>query len=816
MTYPTLLRKQLKTIETALVGALIFLAPLPFANACGVSYLGEDYRVAFLNPYVVGEDFAAFFYSADRINMEHFYDKFGSDRRRNCEEWAQYIGGGASASDARAVVYQSSYDDFLNALADGPESDRFAGNVFFKNLLKPEHKAALDYLTLAKKYEHVTFLQEQDVWASDAYSFSWSQNDLAMPSVGTKAQSSLAKEYLKQFKVEKDPFLRRRYAYQLLVTHGAVGSAAEALYQEFFAKDNTSVLSDWATFHKASWVKDTVEANYLLAISFGKCPEKRLACYNRFRKDLLPQTLNLCKTGAERALVLALAQLGNPGRSLSEIQKIYGFDPASPLLPVLLVREVSKLEDWLLTNEVTGMGEGVNIISNDETRWEWTAEQWDEFRKTNRSKDLAYLAEVRNFIADLSSKKSGVNADLTKLLTAHLYLMEKNGGQAKPLLSAISGKANSAIAEQKNTEEVLLLLNSEDLSKAATQEKMVGLLNRLNALKDGHPKGYRDFMSLNLLVSQAYEKKGDLVTAFFLNNSHTLELPTDQRYDYGTAYYDLIRFLDWRASEKDVDAVLALMDKKNKNAFETYLTSGYLPSRNALLDLRGTISFRKNDLPEAIKGFKQVQPDFWTTKHQFSDYLVSDPFVMWRDSLHRGQFPATKTALVQQMLDLETEAKNNPGKAADNYTKLGTAWYNFSYPGKSWMMFSYGQSTGEQDEESQRWYHYSFSPKGKDMNQVYYHGSRALAYLEKAKAALKDKELLAQIAFVETRLAAETTAITDEEQRKMNEMDWEQAQIYQAKWRQSFFKSWGSDYRSTAWFKEASGICPVLLTYAGK
>ncbi len=816
MTYRALLHRQLKTIETALIGVLIFLAQLPFAHACGVSYYGEDYRVAFLNPYVVGEDFAAFFYSSDRLNREGFYDKFGSDRRRNCEEWAQYIGGGASASDARAVVYQSSYDDFLNALAEGPDSQRFPGNVFFKNLLNPKHKAVLDYLTLAKKYEHVTFLQEQDVWESDSYRFYWKWNELNAPNIGTEAQGALVNEYRKQFKAEKDPFLRRRYAYQLLVTRAAVGPDAESLYKEFFAKDKSSVLSDWAMFHRASWVKDTVEANYLYAMSFGKCPEKRLACYNRFRKDLVSQTLRFCKTDAERALVLGLAQLGNPGRSLSEIQKIYGFDPASPLLPVLLVRELSKLEDWLLTNEVTGLGPAVDLESYNESRYEWTAAQWAAFRQTNRTKDLTYLAEVRRFVVDLSDKKSGVTAELTKLLAAHLYLMEKNGAQAKSLLAAISGKSNPAIAEQKYTEEVLLLLNSEDIGSAAIKEKFASLLNRLNALKDRHPKGYRDFMSLNLMVSQAYEKKGDLVTAFFLNNSHALELPTEERYDYGTAYYDLIRFLDWRASVKDIDAVLALMDKKRKNAFETYLTSGYLPSRNALLDLRGTIAFRKNDLPEALNGFKQVQPDFWKTKYQFSNYLVSNPFVVWRDSLHRGQFPATKTELVQQMMDLEMEAKNNPAKAAGNYLKLGTSWFNFSYAGKSWMMFCYGQSTGELNEESQRWFHYSFSPQEKDMREVYYQGRRAKAYLDKAMAAAKDKELQAQIAFLQSRIAAETTALTAEEQQKMDEMDWKEAQRFRAQRQMAFYKPWVTAYKPTAWFKEAAGICPVLLTYAGK
>lgn len=111
---------------------------------------------------------------------------------------------------------------------------------------------------------------------------------------------------------------------------------------------------------------------------------------------------------------------------------------------------------------------------------------------------------------------------------------------------------------------------------------------------------------------------------------------------------------------------------------------------------------------------------------------------------------------------------------------------------------------------------YSSSPKGEEMREVYYHGSRAQGYLDKAKAAAKDKELLAQISFMESRLAAETRTLTAEEQHKMDEMDWKEAQHFLFQREMSFYKPWATKYKPTAWFKEAGSICPVLGTYFGK
>ena len=184
-----------------LVSVLALLLPLPFANACGIYYYyGEEYRVALLNPYLIGEEWSAFFYSADRINHTMPF-KTGNDRRQNCREWANYIGNDVTVSEVQAVIYQANYDDLLNAVAEGADNQRFAGNAFFKTLLQKEKKPALDYLLLAKENEYYAFLETTDPWGRYMNAAVKTAND---------GKQAVQEKMIANYKQEKDAFLRRR------------------------------------------------------------------------------------------------------------------------------------------------------------------------------------------------------------------------------------------------------------------------------------------------------------------------------------------------------------------------------------------------------------------------------------------------------------------------------------------------------------------------------------------------------------------------------------------------------------------------------
>ncbi|MCB0519576.1 MAG: hypothetical protein KDD27_11585 [Saprospiraceae bacterium] len=777
------------------------LLPLHFANACTDGYYGEDYRVAFLNPYIVGEGYSAFFYSSEYLNTGK-NDTNGSDRRRNCEEWAQQLGQGVTYTDVKAFLYGTSLDDVLNAIAEGADNKRFGENMFLKTLLKPANKAILDYLVFSKKYEHLSNANITDPWVNR-----WDQPAIE---IGF-SKEQLQAEAEAALSATKDPWLRRRYAYQLMLMYRYEGNRAkfDSLFDTYFKDDRSTVLSDWAMHHKAAMVSDADYSAYLYAMSFDRCPEKNVASYQNFDKKRLAQALSFAQNDHERASILALFEIKNPGRSLANIQKITTLDPGNRFLPLLLVREVNKLEDWLLTDRLTDQGPAIFIGYDGTMRWDLSGQQWNNYLKVNRQKDQRYLAEFRGFIVKTIGQK-GMDSNLLHLLAAHLLNMEKDPAAAGQL-AAISGQSSQGIQEQKATEEMLLLLNREDISKPATQDKMAALLTQLKGIYKTNPKGARNFEALNLLLKEAYQQQGNLLYAYCFNN-HALDLPSKD-HTFSTAYYSLLNFLDWKASEKDIDDVLALIGKPDKTALEKYLTQAYFPSRNALLDLRGTISFRKNDLPEALAAFSKVEQDFWKTKYEFNANLISDPFVIWKDSTHRGDFPATKTAFVQRLIDLETTAKTDPAKAADNYLLLGTAWLNCTHRGKSWMMFCYGQSINDMPGEVD---FNTYLPRSRELTDVYFYGTRAQEYLNKAKAAApNDREVAARADYLLARKNSIVYQLTPAEQAELDKLQWgEQGNFYRKK-EMSFYKSWVANYKETEAWNEVTDICPVLRTYFG-
>ena len=90
------------------------------ADACGFYILGDEYRVALFDPYLVGQEYELFFYSADKFHPGATAE-IGRDRLRNGQEWARELGNGVSAKNALDLIYKTSLEDWRNAAqADRP------------------------------------------------------------------------------------------------------------------------------------------------------------------------------------------------------------------------------------------------------------------------------------------------------------------------------------------------------------------------------------------------------------------------------------------------------------------------------------------------------------------------------------------------------------------------------------------------------------------------------------------------------------------------------------------------------------------------
>ncbi len=377
----------------------------------------------------------------------------------------------------------------------------------------------------------------------------------------------------------------------------------------------------------------------------------------------------------------------------------------------LVMREVCKIEDWLLSTVYWKSEEGTlgckDKESSEYQKW------WDgDAAKKNQETDMKYLIRLKGFIQKLRTNTTNQSdKDYYAIALAHLSLLEENKPDAVKYLSAISLKADKSILIQKAIEDAWILLKTEDVTttrfKAQYIEKLKTIRTHLpEEDTDNDPSAdfcydnSRIYFTLNLALANEFYKKGDIVSMCLLKTAYDFEKNYPKDYEipaFASSYYSKLRLFDLYASTADMDKLIALIEKKDKTDFEKLLCNQPFNKIDAYRDLKGTIAFRNNDLKLAYKIFASMDQQFWKDNYEYSMYLNEDPFVpKFLKSKRDFNYKFNKTEFVKSLLDLEalTQGKDRK-KAADAYLKLGHAFYNTTYVGNSWMMMSYGWSAGD-------------------------------------------------------------------------------------------------------------------------
>jgi len=372
-------------------------------TACGYYLLGEEYRIALLNPYIIGEDYSAFFFTSELINHNQ-NAQTGHDRQRNVELWAKELGPGVSGNDVMKLLYG------LN-LPGGEVADVLSGAINKPNpaqVALEKRPDLLEYYNLIKAYETigVPAWWDEPEPKPDAPDYQW------------HAQRGYDK-------ATPGSFLKERYAYQLLLlAYYADDDAAMAVYFNRHFKGKTGPLADWARFHFAGQWNE--EGRYVveMANAFRYAPEKNLAAYRRTNDMGAPETyLPATKSDVERSNLYVLAAVHQPGKVLEMIRKAYAYDPTNPLIELILVREFNKIEDWLMSHRLTNVGPAIPSF----TRPNWDdnyAVNLERIRKESLRTDRAYLKEFRAFMD--ATYSNTIPSVPKSLLYAHVCLLDED------------------------------------------------------------------------------------------------------------------------------------------------------------------------------------------------------------------------------------------------------------------------------------------------------------------------------------------------------------------------------------------------------
>jgi hypothetical protein len=736
---------------------LMALALLAVENqtieSCGWFEYAETYRISVFKAELPGmHAFRPFFYTPELMYASYAPER-NSDWQANCREWNKCLGSNMVPNDIYTILYQAGPEMFMLAVSDSNLHQTFEGNTFIETLLKPQHKDWLEYLIFAKQNEYNNLFLDNP----------WNGGN-------TKPghqHRQLMETALQRMENGKDMNLQERYAYQLIRLYRQAGMNNETtgLYKRYFANRKETVLKYWAMLHYAEAMaalgKNT-EANYLFSLVFNHSAEKRVRAFKLSNKTSLAKALALAKSNDEKAGIWAMLALANPGPALDQIRNVYENNPLHHTMPLLVMREINKLEDWIFTPVMTNHQPSFHPVID---RW-LEKDENNSIQSVNRRNDLKYLERFSGFLA-LAHKKLGAGLyDYIWLARGHLGLMAGNNSEALSFFGHIPHHAHPSVLVQKDIALVLYYCFENKAGNSKIKEELGNTLIRLEKTAQKNNDYMKVLHSLCEVVSRAYKAEGDIVSAMLLklkaeayknkyesNRMDWYYNSFDSNSDgYNDNYYWYLAYLDRYALPRDIDQLIARTEKTTKSSFEQFLCSQPLPPKNALLDLKGTLALRQGDIKAASLAFSAIPDGYWENVYEFGHYLNADPFLPPNSQGYSNPYKFNKAKVVGELLDLVDQAIKSPSKAAGTYIKAGHFFYNASYWGNSWMMLSYSKTNSPAKNWS-GFYYYDvifgdLNSHASGFTDNFYQNKLATYYYRKAAESNPDKEQQAIIAFM--------------------------------------------------------------------
>ena len=780
-----------------IISGLLFSSSKP-AKACVEFEDFDNFRIAFFRAELNSFQPLRYFYYTP-----HYYSEIplvngaSNDQIINCSEWLRYLThSNIAVKDIDFILNKTKPDLFIDAYKNKTLDKVFMGNSFIEYLLTNKKEDIIDYLFFSKQLEYHFY--------NDTTPWEWNEEH----TVETKFLKE-TKDYAdKKLQTLNDKFLRLRYAFQLLKINKELNNIGQlvACYTTFFKPDQKeSIIDRWALLYYALYgEKNTALANYYLSKVFYTSDEKKFVAYQNFQKDskILTATLKYAKNASERANIITLSVLNYPGPALDKLETISNLDRNNVVLPFLICREINKIEDWLFTEKLSKEKSGLQLKDP----------YWKVLQK-NKATDLLYLRKVAAYVEKLNGQTKDVTIkQYYTICLAHIYFMLDETLLASKKLSEISPNAPIQILRQKLIDETMRDVEHKDfLTSRTLQNSVAQHLKKLQEYAINDRLTNKAIYSIIELLKNKYEGVKDYARAglCFVQSAISRDKfgisPWSEEAYFLDSYYFNLSYLDQHATTKDIDVLLNIYDHKN-NLLDQFLLEQKHLSRNTLLDLKGTIAFRKDDLTTAFNAFSQLPKNFWETTYAFKSYLNENPFIP-KCYAHKRDFAYkfNKADFVNELLRLKEDAQKNKNNSGNDYLLLGHAYYNCSYWGNSWMMYQYGRSSSSIEMYS--WNGFVKVPSAKSFYNNYALCERAIYYYKLALASSKNREVKAQSQFMLHQ--CDLMRQISKTMRNYFMDDKDRVKGFNAINLKTFYK----DYSTTDFFKSIR--CPLLDDFVG-
>ncbi|MGX5817733.1 hypothetical protein ACWKWU_06040 [Chitinophaga lutea] len=761
--------------------ATLLLSGAAYVWSCGPEPDPYDYYANFYNPDIsANKGFSPFYYTG----LKFYYAVEPPDEIQNVQLWRQFFGNEVTEKDIREFVYtyprpqmSALYNHIEKGAAlNGPDS--LLRNTLTKHFIRTKDRETLGYLMYAKQCEpYLTGPQ-----------YSWDPAPLR----DSAAMMRLSRNGMQLYRVCKDDKVRERYAFQVTRLAHYCRNYDQALkYYDTLAAPFTqpSLFYYKSLALKAGALMRTgrkAESAYLFSRVFAEAPSQRKMAYQNtlWTGADKSEVYRLCRNNAEKATVAALFAATESAPYAEGLRETYRFDPQSPLLDLLLSREITKLEEEYLTPQLMAQ-------SGLEHYYWWSNEP-------SNDQPVKALRGLLDTISAGKVKEPG----LWQTSSAYLsYMLRDYTGAQSRLKAAKPGLGREAVKDQWEIVRILTLVAEKPKMDKAMESQLLetfhwldgkiagGVDSRYYSYGDDYgiqesqvSKAFYIRMYRNLadrVLAARYEQQGDFVRAGMLYSLR------DQIEAY-TFYWGVSAEAHLRDTMTNASLVQLydLTQQKRKSPFEEYLY-GKLALTDSGLGRAVAVSYaRIHDFSRAADWFARHGSDK-------ADSILFNPQLQDYDASEGPLLPMlSQLDWAKEMAALQKKVTGSKATAEDCF-RYATGLFSVSYYGHSnYLLNEYRPTT--------RWY----SPdteKRPDLRE-YYGCYEAEKYYAKAAALSSDPEFKARSLFMAARCAQKHLW-------KEGEEWWLSAT------ENPYFGPLVKDLSQTAFFRQVDGQCGYLRDY---
>lgn len=709
--------------------SLLLVLPKKLAQACGFYIWPGEYRFWLLQPDLTNQkELTPFFFATTSFYPDEAPETTPLHYQQNIQEWLTLVGNKTNEHDINEILYNTPPYDFLDDL------NQLAKTNSFTAVLKlPRNRTLLKYMRLAKKVE--AFAANPDPWRENKY-----------PDTNI---DRLIDEANVLYVSADNAAIRLRIAYQLMRLYG-YNEQPERLKKTWEGKIAGVKTNSWiksAALYERAIHTPSPEKYCLLSRVFDQSTFNRRHCLIGFKDAPLKDILPLAANEHERTVLYAMRAFRDPGRTLHNIKFIYNREPAYKELAFLLLREINKTEDWLLTNKVTGF---------EPAMYSWFITYNEDIGK-NYKRDIAYTRELYDFVKRMLAEGKNKDRALLHVYAAHLAFIQGMYADSRQYLD-LAARTRSLPANVKTqllVNDLLLRLEVDPSFDKTTENRLMQLLLTPSRQLGVHsPDIMKDQLILyagRKLIHHGQKAKGLLLLGKTRRALGELSIST-----YKTVYEVM-----WEtATAADYDDMLHILNRKQPSSFEKFVTKGLLRSPwsyqewssdidsagwnwNKLVDLKAGWYIRQDSLEKALTVLKQL-PAFLWKEYPYDPYISGDPFYLNIYHPHKVEPNETaynKPQIIEKMIQLKKMAATDKKNAPLYYYKLANAYYNLTWHGKHWIISKPWSSCSDVGD-------YNNELTVSRFNDAYYGCERAKEYYVKAFRQTKDMKLASLCAFM--------------------------------------------------------------------